>query len=47
MFFEKQERVIGFFFNHLIDRVVRKLIRVEGQGLRWSNEKRPDEDNIM
>jgi hypothetical protein len=30
VFFEDQKRVIGFFFNHIIDGVVHKLIRVEG-----------------
>jgi hypothetical protein len=30
MFFDEQERVIGFFFNQLVDRVVHKLIEAEG-----------------
>jgi hypothetical protein len=41
MFFEKQERVIDFFFNHLVDRVVRKLIRVEGQASVGQTENDP------
>jgi hypothetical protein len=30
MFFDEQERVIGFFFNQLVDGVVHKLIGAEG-----------------
>jgi hypothetical protein len=29
MFFEEQERVIGFFFNQLVDGVVHKLFDIE------------------
>jgi hypothetical protein len=37
MFFKKQKMVIDFFFNHLVDGIVRKLLEVEGQGLSWQN----------
>jgi hypothetical protein len=47
MFFEEQKRVVGFFFNHLVDGVVCKLIGVEGQSLRWTNGKRLDESDIV
>jgi hypothetical protein len=39
--------IIGFFFNHLIDRVLRKLIKIKRQGLCWTNGKRLNEcDNV-
>jgi hypothetical protein len=47
MFFEEHERIIGFFFNHLVDGVVHKLIGVEGQCLFWTYDKRLDEGDIM
>jgi hypothetical protein len=34
MFFEEEERVIGFFFNQLVNGVVYKPLRAEEQGLR-------------
>jgi hypothetical protein len=36
-----------FFFNQLVDGVVRKLISVEGHGLCWTNDKQLDEGDIM
>jgi hypothetical protein len=36
-----------FFFNHLIDGVVCKLIGAEGQGLRSTNSKQLNEGDIM
>jgi hypothetical protein len=36
IFFEEHKRFFGFFLNHLVDGVIRKLIKVEGQGLCWT-----------
>jgi hypothetical protein len=35
MFFEEEEKVIGFFFNQLVNGVVYKPLRAEEQRLRW------------
>jgi hypothetical protein len=38
--------IINFLFNHLVDVVVHKLTRVEGQSLHFTNGKRLDEGDI-
>jgi hypothetical protein len=47
IFFKEHQRFFNFFFNHLVDGVVCKLIEAEGQGLHWTNSKRLNEGEII
>jgi hypothetical protein len=45
--FKEKERVLDFSFNQLIDGLLHKMIQAKWQGLRWYNDMRLDECDVV